>query len=85
MAEEKEDKGFSDFYGYASPKPQQEKSPEKPKEKKSYERKPKPAPVALKTCNVRFENALVELVKDQPVIGLTSQELKYLKAHRFVK
>lgn len=53
-----------------------------PKPKKS---KVKKDPIALKTCTVRFDNADVELVRGQPISGLTSQELKYLKVHKFVR
>jgi hypothetical protein len=51
----------------------------------SKDKKPEKILVATKTCNVRFENATVELYEGQPVEGLTSRELKTLKDKGFLK
>jgi hypothetical protein len=51
----------------------------------SKDKKPEKILLATKTCNVRFENAIVELVEGQPVDGLTSQELRTLKQNGFLK
>jgi hypothetical protein len=81
--DEKKDEQDSSSYPFlATAKPQ---PAEKKPERKSYKPKEKPLPVALRSCVVGLENATVTLVEGQPVSGLTSQELKHLKFHKFVK
>ena len=58
--------------------------------KKEEKRKPAPPPkvprvVALKTSTHYLEGAEVNLVKDEEIEGLTSQELDHLLFHGFVK
>ena len=59
-----------------------ETQPPKVEKKKSYSRKPL---VALKTCNVEFDDAIVELVAGCEVHGLKRQEREYLVFHKFAK
>ncbi len=41
--------------------------------------------IATRTCNVEFDNCIVELVQGCEVHGLTRQEREYLKRHKFAK
>jgi hypothetical protein len=53
--------------------------------KKKKVAKPPLPPVALKTCTVKLDNVIVELVEGQPITGLTRQERNHLKFHKFIK
>ena len=65
---------------------QPEKKPKKKSKTVKAKAKPKPKPpVALRTCRVLLEGVTIDLVKDQVIEGLTSQELAYLKSIKKVK
>lgn len=51
----------------------------------SKDKKPEKILLATKTCNVRSGNDTIELVEGQPIEGLTSLELRNLKAKGLIK
>ena len=42
-------------------------------------------PIATRNCRVRLEDGIAELVKGQPVTGLTAQEVTILKSKKLIK
>jgi hypothetical protein len=40
---------------------------------------------ALKSCKVRYKDALIRLVEGEPISGLTAQEANYLKRFGYIK
>lgn len=61
--------------------------PKKATEKKLFGTQPpkKATYVALKSCEVRFEDALIILVEGKEISGLTAPEANYLKRFKFIK
>ena len=78
-AEDKEEE-TEDIEDSSEPQPE-----EKPKKRSYAPRKKEEPPIALKSCVIRLDGADVTLVKGQPIEGLSSQELKHLKKHKFVR
>lgn len=81
---EPDESKVSSDYSFGGFLPQPETKKEKPK-KKGYKPKVVKEVIALKTCTVNLEGATVVLVEGQPVEGLTRQEQKHLKFHKFIK